>query len=96
MSEVCGRGRGRVVSYRHLLLLSQPHSSMPKDSVSLIGMGPVEYNTPGDMKLLVRFRQSPTHVGVEAVVYHERRDTSPMSRSDSLITVSWSVQCWVA
>jgi hypothetical protein len=48
------------------------------------------------MKLLVRFRLSPYRVGVEAVVYHERRDTSPMSRSDSLIAISWSVQCWVA
>jgi hypothetical protein len=37
---------------------------MPKDSVSLIGMGPVEYNTPGDMKLLVRFRLSPYRGGV--------------------------------
>src|SRR6266851_8495765 len=61
------RGRGRVVPYRlpgFPRLLSKPHSSMPKDSVSLIGMGPIEYNTPGDMKLLVRFRLSPYRGGV--------------------------------
>ena len=54
----------RIDSHGFPRLLSKPHSSIPKSSVSLIGMRPIEHNTPGDMKLLVRFRLSPYRGGV--------------------------------
>jgi len=65
LNSLCGTCKGvtgvagvedascRIDSHGFPRLLSQPHSSMPKDSVSLIGMGPIEYDRPGGMKLLV-------------------------------------------